>query len=258
MSGKIALDDGIYPIEQLVAHTRRVQLSPMARGRIVVGDSTLIFQFVDRPITPAKPQLPLAVKSAVFDRVDWQLTIIVAVSFLAHFGVMGSMYSDWSDPIVNESYTVQGLVDLSPALPAPPIEVKPESDVQTPVNPTPVKPEDTRRADNAPSPSPRPNHADNSASLADQGERMRMSMMLSFGSDKPAVRQVFNQELPAFALPHPDASLAPDSAITLHTDAPMAFNTHNVDLSKYVQTHTQSNDHATPRARRRSPPPRSP
>ena len=49
-----------------------------------------------------RPQLPLSVKGGLASQIDWNLTIIAAFSFLLHFGLIGAMYSDWMDPVVND------------------------------------------------------------------------------------------------------------------------------------------------------------
>lgn len=81
------------------------------RGKLQIGDTTLLFQMVVAPLPAARPQLPLSVKSGSAD-VDWNLTILVALSFLLHFGFVGALYSDWVDPIVRDAPSVSGLVDL--------------------------------------------------------------------------------------------------------------------------------------------------
>jgi hypothetical protein len=82
-----------------------------SRGKIQVGETTLLFQMVVAPVPAARPQLPLSVRASSAD-VDWNLTILVALSFLLHFGFVGALYSDWVDPVVRDAPSVAGLVDL--------------------------------------------------------------------------------------------------------------------------------------------------
>src|SRR5208283_1334456 len=70
-----------------------------------------------------RPQLPLAIKAGLASEVDWNLTILVALSFLAHFGVIGGMYADWMDPVVSTGATAGGVVDMLQRLPSLPIEI---------------------------------------------------------------------------------------------------------------------------------------
>jgi hypothetical protein len=68
-----------------------------------------------------RPQLPLSVKGGVASQIDWNLTIIAAFSFLLHFGLVGAMYSDWMDPVVNDDITA-GLLDMVQKTVPPPVE----------------------------------------------------------------------------------------------------------------------------------------
>ncbi len=112
IAGRIALEDGVHEIAALRQSSRhRVRLDESARGRIAIGNATLLFQFV--PLVPdsPKPQLPLAVRDGV--KVDAGIFFVAAFSLLLHFGFVGAMYSDWSDPIVDEAITVGTLVELN-------------------------------------------------------------------------------------------------------------------------------------------------
>ncbi|HEY2516315.1 MAG TPA: AgmX/PglI C-terminal domain-containing protein [Polyangiaceae bacterium] len=130
MSGRVALATGITDIAALKGQAKRVgngyqvKLTEEARGKIVVGETTFLFQFVAPPPVQPRPQLPLAVKGGLANQIDWNLTIIAAFSFMLHFGLIGAMYSDWMDPIVNDDINIQGLIDLTKNLPTPPIEDK--------------------------------------------------------------------------------------------------------------------------------------
>ena len=73
-----------------------------------------------------RPQLPLSVKGGVASQIDWSLTIIAAFSFLLHFGLVGAMYSDWMDPVVNDDLTA-GLLDMVQKTVPPPIETAEET-----------------------------------------------------------------------------------------------------------------------------------
>ena len=100
-----------------------------ARGKVVVGETTFLFQFVAPPPIQPRPQLPLSVKGGLASQIDWNLTIIAAFSFLLHFGLIGAMYSDWMDPVVND--------DLAASL---------AHVVQTPSEPPPIETASSARA----------------------------------------------------------------------------------------------------------------
>jgi len=117
MTGRVALATGIADLEALSGQARRigpayrVPLTEEARGKIVVGATTFLFQFVAPPAPQQRPRLPLSVKGGLGSRIDWGLTVIAAFSFLVHFGVVGAMYSDWTDPVVDDGLTA-GLLEM--------------------------------------------------------------------------------------------------------------------------------------------------
>lgn len=149
MSGRLALPSGITDLASVRGQAKRVgnvsqlRLTDEARGRIVIGPITFLFQFVAPPPVQPKPQLPLAVRGGFSNTIDWTLTILAAMSFLVHFGLVGALYSDWMDePIPADS--IAGLVDMVKNIPAPVVEEKPE-EVITDQQPTDTK-NDTKTA----------------------------------------------------------------------------------------------------------------
>src|SRR5262245_38754642 len=130
MTGRVALKTGISDLAALKAQAKRiplgtgqmyqVQLSEEARGKVVVGETTFLFQFVAPPPIQPKPQLPVSVKAGLANDIDWTTTIIAAFSFLFHFGAVGSIYSDWMDPIVDDEVDVAQLLESVKQLPPPP------------------------------------------------------------------------------------------------------------------------------------------
>jgi hypothetical protein len=128
MSGRVALKTGISDLMALRGQAKRVAqgsvqayqipLSEEARGKVVIGETTFLFQFVAPPPVQPKPQLPLSVKSGV--DIDWTTTIIAAFSFLFHFGLIGSIYSDWMDPVVDDNINAAQLIEAVKSLPPPP------------------------------------------------------------------------------------------------------------------------------------------
>ena len=131
MTGRIALATGITDLVALKGQAKRVgpayqvRLTEEARGKIVIGEITFLFQFVAPPPVQPRPQLPLSVKGGLASQIDWSLTIIAAFSFLLHFGLVGAMYSDWMDPVVNDDLTA-GLLDMVQRTVPPPTETAEE------------------------------------------------------------------------------------------------------------------------------------
>src|SRR6266542_3055771 len=87
MTGRVALQTGITDLAALRGQARRssqgayqVRLTEDARGKVVVGESTFLFQFVAPPPVQPKPQLPVSVKAGLAADIDWGTTIIAAFS----------------------------------------------------------------------------------------------------------------------------------------------------------------------------------
>src|SRR3984885_13359648 len=132
MTGRVALATGITDLVALKGQAKRVgpayqvRLTEEARGKVVIGETTFLFQFVAPPPVQPRPQLPLSVKGGLASQIDWNLTIIAAFSFLLHFGLIGAMYSDWMDPVINDDLTAGGVLVMMKHIP-PPIETAAET-----------------------------------------------------------------------------------------------------------------------------------
>jgi outer membrane biosynthesis protein TonB len=127
MTGRVALPTGISDLSVLKGQAKRspqgayqLKVTDDSRGKLVIGDTTFLFQFVAPPPMQPKPQLPVAVMRGATS-IDWSTTMIAAFSFLLHFLGIGSLYSDWLDPIINEDANLASLVDSVRSLPPPPV-----------------------------------------------------------------------------------------------------------------------------------------
>ncbi len=67
----------------------RVALGERARGRLTLGDVTLLIQRVALPARAPRPRLPESVRAPLFRRIDGVLTAVLLVSLAAHFGCVG-------------------------------------------------------------------------------------------------------------------------------------------------------------------------
>ena len=63
-------------------------LDDQARGKVTVGDSTVLFQFVAPPPIQPRPQLPTAVRGGMFRNMDWFIATLWMLSFIVHVGVI--------------------------------------------------------------------------------------------------------------------------------------------------------------------------
>jgi hypothetical protein len=99
---------------------------------VTVGGSTFLFQFVVPPPPRPRLALPPALRSSAAARTDWRLFIVVACSFLLHFGALGAMYGDWADDVVRDDDVTARLVQTWTPERPPPVEVAPHEPEQTP------------------------------------------------------------------------------------------------------------------------------
>jgi TonB family protein len=104
MSGRVGLPAGVQTLEQLrtggaarnAGSHWQVKLNDSARGKVVIGDVTLLFQFVTPPPVQPRPQLPAAARGGFAKSIDWVFTAFVMFSFMTHFGfVVYLENADW-------------------------------------------------------------------------------------------------------------------------------------------------------------------
>jgi hypothetical protein len=221
MTGRVALQTGITDIAALRGQAKRVgnayqiKLTEEARGKVVAGETTFLFQFVAPPPPQPRPQLPLAVKGGLASQIDWNLTIIAAFSFLLHFGLIGAMYSDWMDPLINDDLTAGGLIDMMKSIPpAPveaPVEVSTAAATTSTAAATAAAPSGGQKAGGGPKGSVSDRQA---AALAAQAEAIQMQMLAAFGGAS-AVQGALNRgDIPPVDLSGAAASGAGVSAST--------------------------------------------
>lgn len=109
MDGRISDASGaVYTLDQLKASGAQnqggrwtVPVAPTARGKVSVGDLTLLFQFVAEPPLQPKPHLPASVRGTFADRIEPQLAVVLLISLLFHMS--GTIYFAWiRDRVVDQ------------------------------------------------------------------------------------------------------------------------------------------------------------
>ncbi len=107
MRGRVGLAGGVQALDQLRATGAarnagtywQVKLADSSRGRVAVGDTTLLFQFIDPPPVQPRPQLPAAVVGGFVAGIDWLFTAFIMFSFMTHFGfIIFLENADWPVP----------------------------------------------------------------------------------------------------------------------------------------------------------------
>jgi hypothetical protein len=217
MSGRVALPTGISDLGMLKGQARRtpqgayqVRLTEDSRGKVVIGDTTFLFQFVAPPPVQPKPQLPVAVLRGT-SSIDWSTTMIAAFSFLLHFLALGAIYSDWLDPVVDDDVNVAGLVDTVKALPPPPIE---EATVSDEPAETGDKSEEPKKASAAKGPAGKTGSmsAAQQAALSKELDSLEFQTLAALSGQGPATAGVLNSgEVPTSAL---DAAAASGAGVS--------------------------------------------
>jgi hypothetical protein len=233
--GRIAEGPRLVAVHELQG--RSIVISEDARGKIVLGDTTVLFSFAPAAARAMPAQLPESIRRGL--DVDWSLTIIAAASFLFHFGMLGSLYSDWADPVVDDRITVAKLVETVRELPKPPpIEVvqKDEAAPDTTATPTSVaKTEPKSDAKVANSKSDRPAKTDAAkrmsdaaaANIMDDLAQMNIEMAGVLNSHAPSIDRVLrDSDLPLSQL---------DDAA--RRNAAISTNPNRLDLGKGGRTH---------------------
>ncbi|MGZ3451355.1 MAG: AgmX/PglI C-terminal domain-containing protein [Polyangiales bacterium] len=185
MTGRAAVKTGLIEL----AGQRRVTLDEGARGKVVIGDTTFLFQFVDKAPVQPKAQLPLAISGA--SRVDWGFAVIAAFSFLLHFGFAGAVNSDWFDPTIDDGAETASLIQEAKDRPSPPVveeqksdDPSPDKNVEKTVDKSPTPDKSAPGPKNAPGP-----HKSSSAdpvALTQQLEQLELKAIASIGTGGPA------------------------------------------------------------------------
>lgn len=107
MDGRVSMPSGLSDFGSLKKSGKatkkgqywQIELSEESRGKVVVGDSTLLFQFVTPPPIQPRPQLPAAARGGWVKSIDWPFVAIIMVSFIFQFGfVIWLENRDW--PVV--------------------------------------------------------------------------------------------------------------------------------------------------------------
>jgi len=166
----------------------RVRLDDASRGKIVIGKTTVLFQFVVPPPKPSPPQLPLSTKGR---RIDWTLTVIAAFSFLVHFGVIGAMFSDWADPVVASEDNVVKIIDMTHNLPQTAVVEDKETSTSTSPSTNHEKPTTNHDKPTTPMSSEA-----RSAALANEAEAMQMSLLMAFGGTSVVENALKRSDVP--------------------------------------------------------------
>jgi TonB family protein len=134
MTGRVGLPGGVQDLTQMRdsgaarnAGTHfQVKINDNSRGKVVIGNTTLLFQFVVPPTVQPRPQLPAAARAGFVRSIDWLFTAFMVFTFMSMFGFIVYLENaDW--PIDSGLAAVpDDVAKLIFEEPTPPPEEKPE------------------------------------------------------------------------------------------------------------------------------------
>jgi TonB family protein len=143
MRGRVGLAGGVQALDQLrssgaarnAGNYWQVKLSDNSRGRVAIGDTTLLFQFIDPPPVQPRPQLPAAVVGGFVAGIDWLFTAFVMFSFMTHFGfIIFLENADWPVPptLATIPPELSDIIFAEPEEPPPPEETTTDQTTEEP------------------------------------------------------------------------------------------------------------------------------
>lgn len=108
MQGKVGVDASSLDFkalterglaEKLPDGSLSIKLSDRSRGRVVIGDVTLLFQFVVPPPPPSRLQLPASVRGGIMHTLDWPFVSTLLASFVVQvFSIAFIVTRDYPEP----------------------------------------------------------------------------------------------------------------------------------------------------------------
>lgn len=107
MEGRVSVEDAVLDFDALKSRNLAskkgehftLKLSERSRGKIVIGEVTLLFQFVTPPPPPSRLQLPASVRGGMGKNLDWPfVTILMASMIIQVFSVTFMVTRDYPEP----------------------------------------------------------------------------------------------------------------------------------------------------------------
>jgi len=181
MTARLAAGADVSTFAADAEPVRVVVLPDGARGRVSLGDTTILFQRVRPPAPRPRPQLPVSVRRHVLAELDLPFAVIVALTFLLHVVMIVYLRQvDWPRKPSVDEIPDRFLHELRRRPPPTPTAV-PRHEV-TPVARDKPAPRPTRVAA-APTPRAAESEADRRARLEKQVQKMGLLTILAAKAD---------------------------------------------------------------------------
>lgn len=221
MVGRVSLGGETHELVTLIqSGTAKTQdgafvlrLTEDARGKLTLGDLTILFERVAAPAVGLRPQLPMTVRGNFTKSIDWLFTGFVVTSFLTHFAFVAYM-ENADGPVENVAERVRTAQLLMESFELPPED--------PPLPPPPVLPDP--HGESQPDPTvaqgPKPKHEDPSGTPEPQSHAGPSNRPDTAALTAEAVRQAENLLLGAAGLNQGGAfiDLLRDGAVTTDAD----------------------------------------
>jgi hypothetical protein len=141
MTGKLAQAGEV----QVIGGEASIPLAKGARGKLVLGDATILFQEIAAPPIAPRPVLPASIRGTIGDRIDRRLAAIIGASVVVHLGLAGYAWmqdietSSLLESPVAQTYRQEVMeVTLPDETPPPAVTPEPAPGTATPVAPAQV------------------------------------------------------------------------------------------------------------------------
>ena len=181
MEGRLSKGGRVETLEELrdkgIAEKKgdlyQVRLTPSMRGRVRLGEATVLFQFVTPPPKRARPVLPSSMRGGLVNGVDRSLAILVLLSALIQVGFV--VYLEMQDWPVSKERTVEIEDRMAEILADDDDEIELEEEDDDGDEPEdedePAEPDDTQ-----PEPEPEPEEEMTPEELAEERQDERMEV----------------------------------------------------------------------------------
>ena len=109
-----------------------VPLTDESRGKVIMGDLTVLFQFVDPPLAPARMEIPADVKGNILQTVDIQFSSILVATMLMSISVASyAAQQPYVEPSTIEQISERFQVMIMPdRIPEPPKDPNADKDAK--------------------------------------------------------------------------------------------------------------------------------
>jgi hypothetical protein len=139
MDGRVSDGQQVYTFDQVRSGKAQnrgdhfvMPLSDQARGKISIGDLTLLFQFVTEPPVQPRPMLPHSVRGTLAERIDPRLAVICSASIVIHFGIaLMAWLHDRPEKRDTLGYQAAQAVTVDTTFIEPDIEPQPDPDADS-------------------------------------------------------------------------------------------------------------------------------